>query len=160
MIKRIEYTRLCTPLELDITRYQRRYFDDYLRALEVNLNTSEPTGEVLRIAALDLIRVMTGNGTKKLIVNIGHGGFFVASFVPDSDFLTKWIPVKSGLYPETDDYVLLSFANFSVPMVGRFEDGNFYIGDEDEPLLKQDIIVNAWMPLPERYKGDEEIKDE
>ena len=45
-------------------------------------------------------------------------------------------------------YILLSFANFSVPLVGRYEDGAFYVGDDDEPLIKQDLFVNGWMPLP------------
>lgn len=59
----------------------------------------------------------------------------------------------------TDDKpVLLSFENFTTPLVGRYkedENGNgaYYLGDEDETLLSQDIFVNAWQPLKERYKG-------
>ncbi len=55
----------------------------------------------------------------------------------------RWIPVDEG-YPENDDYILLSFENFSVPQVGRYEDNNFYLGDEDVPLIKQGLFVNAW----------------
>ena len=39
---------------------------------------------------------------------------------------TDWIPVSERL-PETDDYILLSFANYSIPIIGRCErdkDGN------------------------------------
>lgn len=70
--------------------------------------------------------------------------------LPSAEPDQKWIPADNP--PETDDYVLLSFENFSVPMVGRYEDCNYYVGDETEPLCKQDIFVNAWMPLPEPYK--------
>lgn len=64
-----------------------------------------------------------------------------------------WIPVESEIFPENSDFILLSFENFSVPQVGRFENNNFYAGDEDEPLLKHGVFVNVWMPLPERYEG-------
>lgn len=71
----------------------------------------------------------------------------------------RWIPVDERL-PETDDYILLSFSNFSLPMVGRYEadyeGGAFYLGDcdEDDTCINQDLFVNAWMPLPEPYRPD------
>lgn len=69
---------------------------------------------------------------------------------------TRWIPCITEQYPENGKYVLLSFANFSVPCVGRYEEdeegGAFYIGDDDESCVSQDMIVNAWMPLPKCYK--------
>lgn len=67
----------------------------------------------------------------------------------------KWIDIMEKL-PENDNYVLVSFSNFSVPCIGRYicDDlgGTFYIGDEDESFIENDLIVNAWMPLPECYK--------
>lgn len=36
----------------------------------------------------------------------------------------RWIPVDER-YPDHDGYILLSFSNFSVPQVGRYEDNNF-----------------------------------
>lgn len=75
----------------------------------------------------------------------------------DQATVNGWIPVWDEL-PSTEDYILLSFANFSIPLVGRYEEdedgGAFYIGDDEEPCMKQDIIVNAWMPLPECYKEE------
>lgn len=67
-----------------------------------------------------------------------------------------WIPVSERL-PETDDYILLSFANYSIPIIGRCErdkDGNgiFYAGDDLISCLGNDLYVNAWMELPERYR--------
>lgn len=69
-----------------------------------------------------------------------------------------WIPVSERL-PETDDYILLSFANYSIPIIGRCErdkDGNgiFYAGDDLISCLGNDLYVIAWMPLPELYKED------
>lgn len=70
-----------------------------------------------------------------------------------------WIPAEQP--PKDDKPVLLSFANFSVPLVGRYDKdknggGAYYVGDEDVPLVKQDIFVNGWQPLPEPYvsKGE------
>ena len=67
-----------------------------------------------------------------------------------------WIPIEQDV-PVDDRYVLLSFSNFSCPLVGRYEEdqdggGNFYIGDEDVTCLSQNVFVNAWMPLPECYE--------
>ena len=66
-----------------------------------------------------------------------------------------WIPVEEEL-PETDKYILLSFSNFSIPCVGRYEEdengGAFYVGDDDETCVSQDMFVNAWMPLPTPYQ--------
>lgn len=69
-----------------------------------------------------------------------------------------WIPLEQELPPQ-DTYILLSFFNFSLPVIGRYEEdeegnGNFYAGDEDETLLSQDMYVNAWQPLPEPYSDN------
>ena len=65
-----------------------------------------------------------------------------------------WIPVEI-MYPETEEYILISFENFSIPIVGRYEDddngGAFYAGDEDETLVSQGMFVNAWRPIPKPY---------
>lgn len=58
----------------------------------------------------------------------------------------RWIPVDER-YPDHNGYILLSFLNFSVPQVGRYEDNNFYVGDDMVPLIKQDIYVNAWKEI-------------
>ena len=77
----------------------------------------------------------------------------------------RWIPVEERL-PEEDNYILLSFENFSLPLVGRYEadsdgEGAFYLGDCDEgdTCLSENLFVNAWMPLPlplpEPYRKEE-----
>ena len=72
-----------------------------------------------------------------------------------------WISVEEQL-PEDARYILLSFANFTLPMVGRYENnedgsGAFYLGDcdEEDTCVNQDLFVNAWMPLPGPYRPEE-----
>lgn len=72
----------------------------------------------------------------------------------------KWIPVSERL-PEDDAYILLSYENFTLPDIGRYEvdkDGNgaFYPGDENRSYVSFGLFVNAWMPLPEPYSVDAE----
>lgn len=67
-----------------------------------------------------------------------------------------WIPITERL-PETDDYILISFDNSSLPDIGRYEvdedgGGAFYPGDEDFTYKSIDLYVNAWMPLPQPYR--------
>lgn len=66
----------------------------------------------------------------------------------------EWIPYNEP--PKSNTYILLSFENFSIPLVGRYETdengGTYYIGDEDETCLQQDMIVNAWRKLPKPYR--------
>lgn len=69
-----------------------------------------------------------------------------------------WIPVEERL-PEDDRYILLSFDNFSLPNIGRYEQdtdggGNFYIGDEDIPCITMDLYVNAWRHMPAPYREE------
>lgn len=71
-----------------------------------------------------------------------------------------WIPVDEQI-PNTDKYILVSFENFTIPDIGRYEtdeDGNgaFYPGDDDKSYAKYGLFVNAWMPLPESYSTDAE----
>ena len=71
-----------------------------------------------------------------------------------------WIPTWVDL-PKDNRYILLSFSNFSTPLVGRYEEdedggGSFYVGDDPVPCVKEDLFVNAWMPLPVCYDDDDE----
>lgn len=69
---------------------------------------------------------------------------------------TEWH--KAEVPPDSDRYILLSFANYSCPLIGHYEScergGNYYLGDctEEDTCLKNDLYVNAWMELPESYK--------
>lgn len=66
-----------------------------------------------------------------------------------------WIPISERL-PDTDEYVLLSFENYTMAAIGRYEEndegGTFYPGDDEKSYSSYGIFVNAWMPLPEPYK--------
>ena len=75
-----------------------------------------------------------------------------------------WITCSERL-PENDNYILVSFDNFSMPDIARYEEdkegGAFYPGDDDKSYVSYGLFVNAWQPLPEPYqpKGDNnEIK--
>ncbi len=68
-----------------------------------------------------------------------------------------WIPVEDqDRLPKDDEYILLSFENFDLPMVGRYkaskEGGAFYLGDEEDTCISQDLYVNAWQPLTKPYR--------
>lgn len=71
-----------------------------------------------------------------------------------------WIPISERL-PEEEEYILLSFANYTGLDIGRYEhDGEndkFYPGDDEETYEHYGLIVNAWMPLPKPYR---EVDDE
>lgn len=71
---------------------------------------------------------------------------------------TQWIPISERL-PEEEEYILLSFANYTGLNIGRYEhDGEndkFYPGDDEETYEHYGLIVNAWMPLPEPYREGE-----
>lgn len=75
-----------------------------------------------------------------------------------------WIPVETKL-PEDDRYILLSFENFSLPLVGRYEEnekgGAFYLGDcdEEDTCISNDLYVNAWTYLPEGCKVSDKARE-
>lgn len=71
----------------------------------------------------------------------------------------EWIPVGERL-PDVDEYILVSFENFSVPMIGRYtvdddDGGTFRVGDEDDSFAQHDLYVKAWQPLPEPYREED-----
>lgn len=70
-----------------------------------------------------------------------------------------WIPADEP--PKDDNYVLLSFENYSLPSVGRYQEdaeggGAYYIGDcsEEDTCIANKLFVNAWRPLPESYQQE------
>ena len=77
----------------------------------------------------------------------------------DTNVLSKWIPCSEKL-PEDESYILVSFENATMPDIARYEEndegGTFYPGDDEKSYSSYGIFVNAWMPLPEPYKGADE----
>ena len=73
-----------------------------------------------------------------------------------------WTPIEKRL-PDVDedgssDLIMLSFENWPVPGIGRYyqdKDGSGWFGlwDEEEPLSRIGIFVNAWRPKLEPYRG-------
>jgi hypothetical protein len=76
----------------------------------------------------------------------------------DDEKENGWIPVSERL-PDPGKYVLVSFENFTLPMIGIYtvddNGGTFRVDDEDDSFLEHNLYVNAWRGLPERYKEDE-----
>ncbi len=76
----------------------------------------------------------------------------------ENDEFGKWIPISERL-PEEEEYILLSFANYTGLDIGRYEhDGEndkFYPGDDEETYAHYGLIVNAWMPLPEPCREEQ-----
>lgn len=76
----------------------------------------------------------------------------------------RWIPVEERL-PEEDEYVLMSFENFSLPIIGRYEKIMIVV-EHGMPVMmmdailasSQDLFVNAWLPLPKPYRANMEEK--
>lgn len=72
-----------------------------------------------------------------------------------------WIPVEDTEHtPENESYVLVSFSNFYHPDIARYEEndegGTYYPGDDEKSYLNYGLFVNAWMPLPELYRPEEQ----
>lgn len=72
----------------------------------------------------------------------------------------EWIPADEP--PKDDNYILLSFKNYSCPLVGRYEPdgemgGAYYLGDCDgeDTCTANNLFINAWQPLPEPYRKGE-----
>lgn len=68
-----------------------------------------------------------------------------------------WIPIEERM-PEPESYILVSLENCTIPDIATYrvdDDGSgaFYQGDEDYTYLPVGLFVNAWMPLPEPYRG-------
>lgn len=79
-----------------------------------------------------------------------------------------WTPVYDGEGEppavDEDGYsrkVLVSFANYPFPELGEYrqdEDGSgsFYVGDLRDKFSDYGLIVNAWRPLPDPYREDDQ----
>ncbi len=73
------------------------------------------------------------------------------------DKSARWTPVTERL-PEEGNYALISFENATLIDIGRYETdsegGAFYPGDDEKSYIGYGLVVNAWMPLPESYRGE------
>ena len=71
----------------------------------------------------------------------------------------RWIPINERMQ-EDESYILVSFENATMLDIPRYEEnderGAFYPGDDEKSYSSYGIFVNAWMPLPEPYKQNDE----
>lgn len=78
------------------------------------------------------------------------------------EYKDGWIPIYERL-PDNDGYIMVSFGNYSIPDIGRYEGcdegGAFYPGDEEKSYSSYGLFVNAWKPLPEAYNQEDNSYD-
>ena len=91
-------------------------------------------------------------------------GTNVIKMIEEQPKICEWIPIAEKL-PEPGEYILLSFENYTLADIGRYEkdeddSGAFYLGDEDESCASINLFVNAWMPLPKPYRPDDSMEAE
>ena len=71
--------------------------------------------------------------------------------------MNEWISINDRL-PDPDIYILLSFEGYALLCVGIYtvddEDNGTFRDDRDIPFTEYGMYVNAWMSLPEPYKGE------
>lgn len=76
----------------------------------------------------------------------------------ENDRLGQWIPCSERM-PDDESYILVSFENYTMPDIARYEEndegGTFYSGGDEKSYSSYGIFVNAWMPLPEPYKEEQ-----
>ena len=95
---------------------------------------------------------MTDQELKEVIQEIKNSTMPIPTELEGS----RWIPIDER-QPATDTYILVSFENFNMPDIARYEEdkngGAFYPGDEERSYKSFGRIVNAWRPLPVAYMG-------
>lgn len=77
-----------------------------------------------------------------------------------------WIPVRERLPLLSEegysDLVLVSFENANFVCILEYRkhegDGDWYDEIGDKGVSEVGLIVNAWMPLPEQYREEEDMK--
>lgn len=62
-------------------------------------------------------------------------------------------------FPDDDRMVLVSFSNFSLPMLGRWQldeylGGAWYQGDMNDTFVEDDLFVDGWWELPEKLEEE------
>lgn len=121
-----------------------------------------PTQEKIKVESIDI--VVTGPKKKpyytikcrKIGSNddcIGFGSYCLENVIRWKEQCfelverkSDWIPISERL-PDTDEYVLLSFENYTMAAIGRYEEndegGTFYPGDDEKILFKLWIVCKC-----------------
>lgn len=73
----------------------------------------------------------------------------------------KWhdVAVEEDV-PDDDRNVLLTFSNFSLPIIGQYRrdsdgGGTWYIGDTDDTFVSENLYVDGWWELPKKPEVSE-----
>ena len=107
--------------------------------------------------ANDLKWIMGDGSNGEDLDTYAYVGNTIRETFNDQEWYQGWIPI-SEKFPENTEEVLLSFENLETTAVGRYEEdeegGVFYLSNDTITCLNHGLIVNAWMPFPEPYKGE------
>lgn len=136
--------------------YQFKNWKLICEKLRKELERTKEMNEVIKEGIKQYFTDLIEKGKQE--IDILEANAEIQKIIKGCEETNGWISVDEGT-PIDDRYILLSFENFRLPVVGRYEEdedggGNFYAGDEDIPLVKQDLFVNAWRELPERYTSE------
>ncbi|MBO7423595.1 MAG: hypothetical protein J6T99_09470 [Oscillospiraceae bacterium] len=77
--------------------------------------------------------------------------------LPSAESPTTWHETFEDdltTFPDDDRMVLVSFSNCNQPMLGRFWDDAWRVGDEDETFLQYNLFVDGWWELPKKPKEE------
>lgn len=117
--------------------------------------------EVAKMGNLDIIKEKIKKYFINLIekeqysVEITEANAEVQKIIKELEETDGWIPVDEAV-PTDGRYVLMSFENFSIPVIGRYEEdeegGAWFVGDDDVTCSSEMLFVNAWMELPKPYR--------
>lgn len=138
-----------------------------LLGVQTKMIKAGENGAKLTGATYDLIQeyMSVVQGMRKLIdednktgMEPGHYVMGITSLALGGPSFCAW--TGSDTPPKNNEYVLLSFENFSIPLVGRYEEdchgGAYYIGDDTKTCGSNGMIVNAWAELPKPFREEEE----
>lgn len=84
----------------------------------------------------------------------------IAGVIENKGLKQVYIAEKAGYSPQELNDIIVSFENATMPDIARYEEndegGTFYPGDDEKSYSSYGIFVNAWMPLPEPYRQNDE----
>lgn len=129
----------------DANYYYKKGYDDRQKEI-LNIIERQPVVDAEGVDKAYLELAIENKGLKKQLAADG------------------WILTDERV-PDNDDYILISFENFSLVQIGRYEKdknggGTFYIVNLDQSCISLGLFVDAWQPCPKGYMPkDKEKRD-
>jgi len=127
----------------------------YRRLLEV-IDEYATVGDIANVKDCKVLSDLLRHYKEQLTEEFKPKSFQTTQELKGDNQSSGWISVGEK-YPDTEDYILLSFENFPHPLVGNYktdkDGGAFYLIGDEQTCVQQYMFVNAWMPIkPYREK--------